>query len=156
MAWLLPRSWPGTHLFTGLWLRPPVAQGFDLTKSQSSGGRDKTIKAAMLQGALDSLQLPCSSSSACGEGQSPTRVTSDPLTLHIKASSCLPGTASWYGGKNPFSRGSWEGLTELAGDEVLGAAAAAGETGGWGRALPATQMCHFLQGSQQDGLTRIL
>lgn len=98
MAWLLPRSWPGTHLFTGLWLQPPVAQGFDLTKSQSSGGRDKTIKAAMLQGALDSLQLPCSSSSACGEGQSPTGVTSDPLTLHIKASSCLPGTASlvWW------------------------------------------------------------
>lgn len=31
-------------------------------------------------------------------GQSPTRVTSDPLTLHIKASSCLPGTASlvWW------------------------------------------------------------
>lgn len=98
MAWLLPRSWPGTHLFTGLWLQPPVAQGFDLTKSQSSGGRDQTIKAAMLQGALDSLQLPCSSSSACGEGQSPTGVTSDPLTLHIKASSCLPGTASlvWW------------------------------------------------------------
>lgn len=27
-------------------------------------------------------------------GQSPTRVTSDPPTLHIKASSCLPGLAS--------------------------------------------------------------
>lgn len=40
----------------------------------------------------------CSSSSARGEGQSPTRVTSDPLTLHIKASSCLPGTTSpvWW------------------------------------------------------------
>lgn len=108
--WLLPRSWPGTHLFTGLWLWPPVAQGFDLTKSQSSGGRDKTIKAAMLQGALDSLQLPCSSSSACGEGQSPTRVTSDLLTLHIKASSCLPGTASPVWWHKPFSRGPWEGL----------------------------------------------
>lgn len=70
----------------------------------------QTIKAAMLQGALDSLQLPCSSSSACGEGQSPTRVTSDPPTLHIKASSCLPGTASPVWWQKPFSRGSWEGL----------------------------------------------
>lgn len=58
------------------------------------GGDTKPSEQLRLQGALHCLQLARGSSSACGEGRSPTRVTSDPLPLHIKASSCPPGSAS--------------------------------------------------------------
>lgn len=68
MPWLLLCSWPGTHLFPGLWLWPPASQGFDPLKSQSSRGRRQDHQSSSALGAPDCLQLPCSSSSACGEG----------------------------------------------------------------------------------------
>lgn len=65
--WLLC-FWPGTHLFPGLWLWPPVSQGFDPLKSQSSRGRRQDHQSSYVSGCPEYLQLPCSSSSACSEG----------------------------------------------------------------------------------------
>lgn len=139
----------------------PSVSGFDPLKSQSSRGRRQDHQSSYAPG-CSSLAVPLQ---PAVRGQSPTRVTSDPPTLHIMSAcfgiACtVAGTPSTKDlGKGSGSLGrlrrcTW--LTELAGDGVLGAAAAARETGGWARVLPATQMYHCLQGSQQDERTRTL
>lgn len=140
------------------------------------GGWHDTIKAADRDPmfALPLLKraqgcLPCSSSLACEEGVGISQG-------HLRPSDC-PHHSSilsvWLGNprsgsRGPSSRESWKGsgswrwqegsawLRELAGDAELGAAAAARDRGGWECPPLATLMCHSLQGSQQDGLTRTL
>lgn len=170
-AWRAQRpllcSWPGTHLFPGLWLWPPVSQGFDPLKSQSSKGRRQDHQSSYASGCLTVCSFLAVPLQPVVRKQSPTRVTSDPPTFTSKLHHVCLLWHRLYGGRNPFNRGSWEGLWLLGVTgkvylahrtrrrRVLGAAATAGETEGWGRVLPATQMCHFLQGSRQDELTRI-
>lgn len=94
MPWLLLCSWPGTHLFPGLWLWSPMSQGFDPLKSQSSRGRRQDHQSSYAPGCPGLSAAPLQFLFSLWQGgQSPTRVTSDLLTLHIKASSCLPGLA---------------------------------------------------------------
>lgn len=83
--------------------------------------------------------------------------------------SCLSGVAlpvqvvrvppPWSLGGGLWVLGWQEGspwLRELAGDAGLAAATAARDRGGWACPRLATPMCHSLQGSQWDGLTRTL
>lgn len=117
--WLLC-SWPGTHLFPGLWLWPPVSQGFDPLKSQSSRGRRQDHQSSYASGCPTVCSFLAVPLQPVVREQSPTRVTSDPPTLHIKASSCLPGLASPVRWQEPLQQrilgralalwGDWEGV----------------------------------------------
>lgn len=103
--WLRLCSWPGTRLFPGLWLWSPVSQGSDPLKSQSSRGRRQDHQTALLLvPRLSAVPLQ-----PAVRGQSPTRVTSDPPTLHIKASSRMPsGWAAWLGISLAWHRLRWQ------------------------------------------------
>lgn len=110
--WLLLCSWPGTHLFPGLWLWPPVAQGCDPTQPQSSGWEGTRSHLSSL-----GSRVPCTVCSSLAVPPQPVvrggHLQGSPQILCLCTSKLHRVRQARHhrcGSRNPFNRGSWGGL----------------------------------------------